>query len=328
VKRGLIAAAAAASALVAPTAAQADQVIAMPGKYFTPSRVTVLTGDPVTWRNDDVINHDVAAVGAFVSGPLSEGSAYTFSFAAPGTYAYRCTIHAFMSGSVTVAPVTLDEPQGTVLAGDGVQLSGRAPVGTARVAIERSLDGATWADTGVGAVPDAQGAFSAMVPAAAGTVFRAAVAAGTSGVVTPKVAARVPLAIHVARTKRHATVHVRTAAEGAGLYATLETYRRERFWWRPLGRPVRLDRRGNAAIRVPVGLEARARIVLRAKRGDNALLTSRPVRLSDGRPTSSPIPEPPAEPEGGGHAMPGATDGQSGTAAPDAADPHGGHPPA
>jgi hypothetical protein len=167
-----------------------------------------------------------------------------------------------------------------------------------------------------------------MVPAAAGTVFRAAVAAGTSGVVTPKVAARVPLAIHVARTKRHATVHVRTAAEGAGLYATLETYRRERFWWRPLGRPVRLDRRGNATIRVPVGLEARARIVLRAKRGDNALLTSRPVRLSDGRPTSSPIPEPPAEPEGGGHAMPGATDGQSGTAAPDAADPHGGHPPA
>ena len=327
----LSAAVAAVALLVVPAAvAQADQVIAMPGKYFTPSRVTVLAGEPVTWRNDDVIEHDVYAANAFHSGRLAGGGgAYTYAFPAPGEYAYRCTIHAFMSGSVSVAPVILEAPTGTVLAGQGVQLAGRAPAGTTSVTIERTLDGTTWADTGAKVAPDASGAFSAIVDAAEGAAYRATVAGGTSAVITPEVAARVPLAVHVARGRHHLSVHVRTARSGAGLYAALETYRRWHFVWRPVGKPVRLDRAGRTVFRVPAALRSRARVVLYGRRDGNPLLTSRPVRLSDGRPTFEPIPPPPRDDTGGGHGAPAATDGgmtpASGVMAP-ATDDHTGHP--
>ena len=167
----------------------------MPGKYFTPPRVTVLAGEPITWHNEDVAEHDVASVPCFVSGRLGSGASYTYAFATPGNYAFRCTIHAFMAGTITVAPAILEAPTGAVLAGQGLRLTGRVPVGTAGVAIERTLDGTTWQNTGAKVVPDDKGAFAAMVPAAEGAAYRAAVAGGTSPVVWPQVAARVPLAV-------------------------------------------------------------------------------------------------------------------------------------
>jgi plastocyanin len=311
-RRSLLAgmAAAAATALAPPAAAQADQVISMPGKYFSPSRLTVLAGEPVTWRNDDVITHDVAALGAFVSGPLAGHASYGHAFPAPGEYTFRCTIHPFMTGAVSVAAVILQAPDGPVLAGDGVQLTGRAPVGTPRVGIERSVDGGPWEDTGVAGVPDGQGAYSVLVPAAEGASFRAVVAAGTSAVVTPPVAARVSVALHVARGKHRTTVHVRTRPAGARLFATLQTYRRWHFTWHRRGRAVRLDARGRAAFRVPSSLRTRARVILTAKRGGTPLVTSGAVRLPDGRHVGSPLPpvrgehempDPPAAEDGGAH---------------------------
>ena len=294
----------------------------MPGRYFTPARVTVLTGEPVTWRNDDVIKHDVSAYDIFHSGPIAPTAVTSFAFATPGTYAYRCTIHAFMAGAVTVAPVTLEAPAGAVLAGQAVRLTGRAPAGTARVALERSLDGTTWQDAGMGAIPAADGAFFALVPAAEGAVFRAVVPGGASTAVAPRVAARVPVSLKVARGRHHATVQVRTAAAGAGLVATLETYRRERFVWRPYGAAVKLDAQGRAAFRVPAALRARARLVLTARAGGPALITSRPVRLPDGRPTRSPIPVGPMPAAGDdGHGSPGG--GPGGAGEPGGHDGHG-----
>ncbi|HWT25426.1 MAG TPA: hypothetical protein VN213_18120 [Solirubrobacteraceae bacterium] len=320
----MTAAATAAAALAAPAAAHADQVIAMPGRYFTPAHATVLTGEKVTWRNDDLTEHDVAAAGAFVSGRLARAAAFSYSFSAPGTYAYRCTIHAFMNGDVTVLPVILEAPDGTVLAGNSVQLTGRAPAGTPRVGIERTLDGTTWTDTGVSATPEEDGGFSALVPAEQGTAFRAVVAGGTSKVVTPRVAARVGVTLRVVRGHHGKSVQVRTTGSGAGLYARLETYRRARFMWRGVGAPVRLDRRGTASFTVPARARARARVVLTATRTGNSLVTSRPVRLSDGRPSRDPLPPPPADAEHGGHApAPAGEDDAAGAPAPGG---HGDHP--
>ena len=45
-----------------------------------------------------------AADGAFDSGRLDEGVAFTTSFAAPGSYAYLCGIHNSMTGTVVVEP--------------------------------------------------------------------------------------------------------------------------------------------------------------------------------------------------------------------------------
>jgi plastocyanin len=35
---------------------------------------------------------------------LSTGQSYSFTFTKPGAYAYLCTIHPFMTATVTVTP--------------------------------------------------------------------------------------------------------------------------------------------------------------------------------------------------------------------------------
>jgi hypothetical protein len=73
---------------------------------------------------------------------------------------------------------------------------------------------------------------------------------------------------------------------------------------------------------VPAGLRARARLVLTARAGGPALITSRPVRLRDGRPTRSPIPAGPLPAAGhDGTGGPGPGPG----AAPGGHGGHGGH---
>jgi plastocyanin len=72
---------------------------------FAPDEVTLRLGGTVTWTNDSGVQHNVtfaAADGAPQDvGTLSTGST-TRTFAKAGTFGYRCTNHAGMSGSVAV----------------------------------------------------------------------------------------------------------------------------------------------------------------------------------------------------------------------------------
>ena len=44
----------------------------MPGKFFDPPRSTIVAGDAVVFRNNDLVTHDVRiAGGAFDSGPIA-----------------------------------------------------------------------------------------------------------------------------------------------------------------------------------------------------------------------------------------------------------------
>ncbi|HVH66778.1 MAG TPA: plastocyanin/azurin family copper-binding protein [Gemmatimonadales bacterium] len=74
---------------------------------FDPSSVVVQTGGTVTWTwNDNPTPHNVT----FTSGPTPPGGnpgtqmtgTYAPTFTTVGTYGYHCTIHAGMSGTVTV----------------------------------------------------------------------------------------------------------------------------------------------------------------------------------------------------------------------------------
>jgi plastocyanin len=74
---------------------------------FTPANVTVPANTIVRWTNNGPSLHTVtntagATNGTFDSGTLNAGSSVCFSFTAPSTYNYFCTIHPFMTGSVTV----------------------------------------------------------------------------------------------------------------------------------------------------------------------------------------------------------------------------------
>ena len=70
---------------------------------FTPDSLTVKVGTTVNWTNHDDIAHTVSFTGSGVhSDVLDRNGAYSHTFTAPGTYAYICSIHPFMHGTVIV----------------------------------------------------------------------------------------------------------------------------------------------------------------------------------------------------------------------------------
>jgi plastocyanin len=73
---------------------------------FTPTEVSITAGTTVNWTNTGDVAHTVtAADGSFKSeGILDPGETYEHTFGTPGTFAYVCTIHATMSGTVVVTP--------------------------------------------------------------------------------------------------------------------------------------------------------------------------------------------------------------------------------
>jgi hypothetical protein len=78
----------------------ANQVSVVDFSYM-PGVVRITTGQTVTWRNDGTEQHDVTG-SDWHSGPLDPGYTYHLTFGIAGTYAYRCSIHLDMTGSVIV----------------------------------------------------------------------------------------------------------------------------------------------------------------------------------------------------------------------------------
>jgi plastocyanin len=71
---------------------------------FTPDSRSAKVGDSVKWTNEDGATHTVTADdGAFDSGNLAAGKAFSFTFDKAGTFAYHCNIHQSMTGTVTVS---------------------------------------------------------------------------------------------------------------------------------------------------------------------------------------------------------------------------------
>ncbi|MDB4916580.1 MAG: blue (type 1) copper domain protein [Gemmatimonadetes bacterium] len=88
----------------AGTTVVATNAVALLGSAFTPANIQVSPGTVVTWSNGDAITHNVTfTTGTTIAtGDFSSGSKQLTMPTAAGTYAYRCTIHAGMTGSVLV----------------------------------------------------------------------------------------------------------------------------------------------------------------------------------------------------------------------------------
>jgi plastocyanin len=70
---------------------------------FTPPTLTVATGTTVTFVNADDIPHTVTANDrTFKSKPLDTDDRFSFTFNAPGEYAYFCSLHPHMVGTIVV----------------------------------------------------------------------------------------------------------------------------------------------------------------------------------------------------------------------------------
>ncbi len=86
--------------------------------FFSPTPVTINVGDTVRWTNNGPSQHSSTSdTGVWNSGTLGVGQTFSFTFSNSGTFAYHCSIHPTMHGSVIVMgpnspPNTPTEPAG------------------------------------------------------------------------------------------------------------------------------------------------------------------------------------------------------------------------
>jgi plastocyanin len=93
--------------LAAPTAAARAlapaAVVDIRDSRYLPSVLSVPMGTTVRWTNHDEETHTVTSdTGLFGSAGLDLDEAYTYTFTAPGQYAYGCDLHPFMHGTIVV----------------------------------------------------------------------------------------------------------------------------------------------------------------------------------------------------------------------------------
>ncbi|GGN65120.1 hypothetical protein GCM10011579_035290 [Streptomyces albiflavescens] len=94
------------SATGAPAAPVAGNAVAIKNFAFSPATLKVTVGTTVTWTNQDTDAHTVTSAGSggsLHSAAMATHATYSYTFSKPGTYAYLCAIHPFMTGTVEVA---------------------------------------------------------------------------------------------------------------------------------------------------------------------------------------------------------------------------------
>lgn len=70
---------------------------------YSPANIQVKAGATVTWTNQDTAPHTVTFKnGMKDSGILQKGQTFNYTFTTPGTYQYYCTVHPYMTATVTV----------------------------------------------------------------------------------------------------------------------------------------------------------------------------------------------------------------------------------
>ena len=86
--------------------AAGGMAVSMQNITFGPNNLSVKMGDTVTWTNDESIGHDVTADdGSFKSGApggLKQGDTFEHAFDKAGSFAYNCTVHPNMTGTIEV----------------------------------------------------------------------------------------------------------------------------------------------------------------------------------------------------------------------------------
>lgn len=71
---------------------------------FAPATLTVPAGTRVVWTNQDEEPHVITSAGSLFASSkgLDTSDSYAVTFSKPGTYAYYCSIHPMMVGTIIV----------------------------------------------------------------------------------------------------------------------------------------------------------------------------------------------------------------------------------
>ncbi len=80
------------------------------GLNFSPQSISVASGTTIKFVNNDNTLHTVTftsapsgvSLASISDSSLAAGSTFTVTLSTPGTYQYHCTIHSWMTGTITV----------------------------------------------------------------------------------------------------------------------------------------------------------------------------------------------------------------------------------
>jgi plastocyanin len=98
-------------ATTSTASSSAEVAVTIVSRAYQPPALTIEAGQTVTWTNHGFTPHTVTAVGGeFDSGRLNAGESFKETFSTPGTFAYTCTIHPSMKGTVTVLAAGTSAP--------------------------------------------------------------------------------------------------------------------------------------------------------------------------------------------------------------------------
>jgi plastocyanin len=241
---------------------------------YLPPEMVVAPGQHVIYTNIGVNPHTVTSdTGAFDSGTLNKNAKFDLTApAATGTYAYHCTFHAFMRGTVTVSTLTLTGPK-QVAVGRTATVRGTAPnipAGTP-VSLER-LTGATWTPIASTTLA-ADGTYTFTTPAlTASAQLRTVV--GTE--ISPTLAIPVAPKVVVKKKPKVKLTLTVTVKPKAGGKANLERINLDTFRWSKV-KTFRVAASGKATVKVPKA--GRYRVTLLATKS-LAKASSAPVTFS------------------------------------------------
>jgi plastocyanin len=86
-----------------PAVAAKIHTVSMDGTRFIPETLTVKRGDRVVWVNNDPFPHTATAVnGTFDSKSIAAGHSWSYVAGRSGEFAYACTLHPGMKGTLLV----------------------------------------------------------------------------------------------------------------------------------------------------------------------------------------------------------------------------------
>jgi plastocyanin len=140
--RRLLPAVAILAVLLVPAAGRgapaATKTVTIKATAFSPTSVTIKSGDRITWKNSDSKTHQVVSDGGVFASPiLGAGKSYSYTFNKTGTFRYHDGLYPSHKAKVVVqarpvpTSVTLAASSDTITYGAVLRLSGAVSTGKA-----------------------------------------------------------------------------------------------------------------------------------------------------------------------------------------------------
>jgi plastocyanin len=90
------------STVAGGTASAESAAVGIADFKFDPAEIHVPVGGSIVWTNNDAQQHTATSSGNFDAGAIQPGTSATVEFTTAGSFAYICSFHPFMTGTVVV----------------------------------------------------------------------------------------------------------------------------------------------------------------------------------------------------------------------------------